>query len=106
MGSGTGDTARARLRIDDTGTITIWAGPNHTGQSIHTTYEQVAADTLDLPIEQIDVHVGDTGAVPESGPTAASAPPTLAGTPSSRPARSCSPGASGSACRWLRTPPE
>ena len=72
MGSGTGDTARARLRIDDTGTITIWAGPNHTGQSIHTTYEQVAADTLDLPIEQIDVHVGDTGAVPESGPTAAS----------------------------------
>lgn len=72
MGSGTGDTARARLQIDDTGRVTIWAGPNHTGQSIHTTYAQIAADTLGLPFDQISVVVGDTSVVPESGPTAAS----------------------------------
>jgi CO/xanthine dehydrogenase Mo-binding subunit len=72
MGSGTGDTARARLTIDPDGHVNIWAGPNHTGQSIQTTYEQIAADALDLPIESIDVHVGDTAVVPESGPTAAS----------------------------------
>ncbi|CAM3377318.1 xanthine dehydrogenase family protein molybdopterin-binding subunit [Occultella aeris] len=72
MGSGTGDTARARLHIDDRGHVIIWAGPNHTGQSIQTTYGQVAADALGLPIETIDVRVGDTGGVPESGPTAAS----------------------------------
>lgn len=72
MGSGTGDAARARLEIDRDGDITIWAGPNHTGQSIQTTYGQVAADVLDLPIEHIDVRIGDTGVVPESGPTAAS----------------------------------
>jgi len=72
MGSGTGDTARARLRIDAQGHVTIWAGPNHTGQSIQTTYGQVAADALGLPIEQVEVRVGDTGEVPESGPTAAS----------------------------------
>ncbi|ACQ79930.1 aldehyde oxidase and xanthine dehydrogenase molybdopterin binding [Beutenbergia cavernae DSM 12333] len=72
MGSGTGDTARARLRIDERGHVTIWAGPNHTGQSIQTTYGQVAADALGLPIEHVDVRVGDTGEVPESGPTAAS----------------------------------
>ena len=72
MGSGTGDTARARLEIDDDGHVTIWAGPNHTGQSIHTTYGQVAADTLGLPFAAITVVVGDTAVVPESGPTAAS----------------------------------
>lgn len=72
MGSGTGDTARARLRIDRTGHITIWAGPNHTGQSIQTTYEQIAADALDVSIDRVEVRVGDTALVPESGPTAAS----------------------------------
>ena len=72
MGSGTGDTARAKLRIDRTGHVTIWAGPNHTGQWIGTTYEQIAADALGLPIEQIEIGVGDTAQVPESGPTAAS----------------------------------
>ncbi|MGO1974037.1 MAG: xanthine dehydrogenase family protein molybdopterin-binding subunit [Propionibacteriaceae bacterium] len=72
MGSGTGDTARARLQFDADGHVTIWAGPNHTGQSIHTTYGQVAADTLGLPFASITVVVGDTSVVPESGPTAAS----------------------------------
>ncbi|WP_159066900.1 xanthine dehydrogenase family protein molybdopterin-binding subunit [Cellulomonas timonensis] len=72
MGSGTGDTARARLRIDGTGHVTIWAGPNHTGQSIQTTYRQVAADTLGMSYDDVSVIVGDTAVVPESGPTAAS----------------------------------
>jgi CO/xanthine dehydrogenase Mo-binding subunit len=72
MGSGTGDVARAHLEIDATGAVTIWAGPNHTGQSIQTTYEQIAADALGLPIDTIRVVVGDTEKVPESGPTAAS----------------------------------
>lgn len=72
MGSGSGDVARARLLIDRQGTLTIWAGPNHTGQSIHTTYGQVAADVLGVDIDRIDVRVGDTDEVLESGPTAAS----------------------------------
>ncbi|MBE7162040.1 MAG: xanthine dehydrogenase family protein [Williamsia herbipolensis] len=72
MGTGTGDVARARLQIDAHGDIAIWAGPNHTGQSIQTTYEQIAADQLGLGIDAVTVHVGDTAQVPESGPTAAS----------------------------------
>lgn len=72
MGSGTGDVARARLRIGRDGRVTIWAGPNHTGQSIQTTYGQIAADRLGFGIDTIDVIVGDTAMVPESGPTAAS----------------------------------
>lgn len=72
MGSGTGDAARARLRVNGEGEVTIWAGPNHTGQSIHTTYTQIAADALGLSFDKIHVVVGDTAVVPESGPTAAS----------------------------------
>lgn len=72
MGSGSGDTARARLDVGADGRLLIWAGPNHTGQSIQTTYEQIAADVLGLPISVVEVRVGDTDEVPESGPTAAS----------------------------------
>lgn len=72
LGSGTGDRAQATLDVTTDGEILIWAGPNHTGQSIQTTYGQVAADALGVPIEAIDVRIGDTSSVPESGPTAAS----------------------------------
>ncbi|WP_166347625.1 xanthine dehydrogenase family protein molybdopterin-binding subunit [Phytoactinopolyspora limicola] len=72
MGSGRGDIARARLIVATDGQINIWAGPNHTGQAIETSYRQVAADVLGLPADRIRVHVGDTELVPESGATAAS----------------------------------
>lgn len=72
MGSGKGDTARARLIVSATGTVHIWAGPNHTGQAIGTAYQQIAADTLGIGYDLIRVHVGDSELVPESGATAAS----------------------------------
>ncbi|PSL01277.1 CO/xanthine dehydrogenase Mo-binding subunit [Haloactinopolyspora alba] len=72
MGSGKGDTARARLIVSATGTVNIWAGPNHTGQAIGTAYRQIAADTLGIDHDRIRVHVGDSELVPESGATAAS----------------------------------
>lgn len=72
LGSTRGDRARARLAIGTDGSVTIWAGPNHSGQFIETAYAQVAADVLDRPYEEIDVKVGDTELVPESGICAAS----------------------------------
>jgi CO/xanthine dehydrogenase Mo-binding subunit len=54
------------------GRVRIWAGPNHTGQAIDVAYRQIAADTLDLPEHLIEVVVGDSQLVPESGATAAS----------------------------------
>jgi CO/xanthine dehydrogenase Mo-binding subunit len=72
MGSGRGDAARARLIVSRDGLVQIWAGPNHTGQAIGTTYAQIAADTLGVPLDRVVVAVGDTQLVPESGPTAAS----------------------------------
>jgi CO/xanthine dehydrogenase Mo-binding subunit len=72
MGSGRGDAARARLIVSLDGRVRIWAGPNHTGQAIDVAYRQIAADTLGLSPGRIDVVVGDSQLVPESGATAAS----------------------------------
>jgi CO/xanthine dehydrogenase Mo-binding subunit len=72
LGSGRGDAAGARLAISPTGRIRIWAGPNHSGQFIETAYAQIAADVLGLPYGDIEVLVGDTLLVPESGSCAAS----------------------------------
>jgi CO/xanthine dehydrogenase Mo-binding subunit len=71
-GSAKGDRAGARLSIGTDGSITIWAGPNHTGQFIETAYAQVAADALGRDYDEIDVVVGDTELVPESGSCTAS----------------------------------
>jgi len=71
-GSGKGDRAGARLQIGVDGSITIWAGPNHSGQFVETAYAQVAADALGRDYDEITVVVGDTELVPESGACAAS----------------------------------
>ena len=71
-GSARGDHAGARLALGTDGSITIWAGPNHSGQFIETAYAQIAADVLGRPYDEIDVLLGDTELVPESGSCAAS----------------------------------
>jgi CO/xanthine dehydrogenase Mo-binding subunit len=71
-GSGRDDAAGARLAIGIDGSIRIWAGPNHSGQFIETAYAQIAADALGKPYDEIEVVVGDTELVPESGSCAAS----------------------------------
>lgn len=72
LGSGRGDTARARLGLATDGSIRIWAGPNHSGQFIETAYAQIAAGVLGERYDEIEVIVGDTDLVPESGSCAAS----------------------------------
>ncbi|MGH8923733.1 MAG: xanthine dehydrogenase family protein molybdopterin-binding subunit [Acidimicrobiia bacterium] len=71
-GSKRGDTSGARLAVGTDGSVRIWAGPNHSGQFIETAYAQIAADALGRPYEEIEVVVGDTELVPESGSCAAS----------------------------------
>lgn len=72
LGSAKGDVARARLIVSRDGLVHIWAGPNHTGQAIDSSYAQIAADTLGLELDRVRVTVGDSQLVPESGPTASS----------------------------------
>jgi CO/xanthine dehydrogenase Mo-binding subunit len=71
-GTGRGDVARARLRVSPQGRVAIEVGPNHSGQSIETAYAQIAGQALGLDPSEIDVVVGDTDLVPESGSCSAS----------------------------------
>jgi CO/xanthine dehydrogenase Mo-binding subunit len=72
LGSARNDFSAARLAISADGSITIWAGPNHSGQAIDTAYAQIAADVLGRPYEDIEVIIGDTELVPAAGSCAAS----------------------------------
>ena len=57
-------TAQGRLRI--------LAASTEIGQGTNTILCQIAAETLGLPYEQVEMAPADTGAVPNSGPTVAS----------------------------------
>ena len=67
MGSACDDRATALLTVLEDGRVRIWAGPNHSGQAIETTYAQIAARSLGRDVEDIDVLVGDTEFAPASG---------------------------------------
>ena len=47
-----------------TGKVTVFTGSHSHGQGHETTFAQVAADELQLPIEDVEIVHGDTGQVP------------------------------------------
>lgn len=54
----------AVVRIHSDGTATVFSGSHSHGQGHDTTFRQVAADRLGLPIEDVDLVEGDTDSVP------------------------------------------
>jgi carbon-monoxide dehydrogenase large subunit len=54
----------ATLRVEPDGQVTLIVGTHSHGQGHETTFAQVAADALGLPVDQISVRFGDTAAVP------------------------------------------
>ncbi len=54
------------------GRVRVLAASTEMGQGTNTILSQIAADTLGLPYEFVDVAQPDTAAVPNSGPTVAS----------------------------------
>jgi len=62
----------AWLRIDPSGTVTIFTGKIELGQGIGTALSQIAADELDLDLKRVDVVHGDTARTPDEGQTAGS----------------------------------
>lgn len=54
----------ATVRADPTGTVTVGVGTSGHGQGHETSFAQIAADTLGIPIEQITVAFGDTATAP------------------------------------------
>jgi nicotinate dehydrogenase subunit B len=60
------------LRIDPTGTVTIFSGKIELGQGIGTALAQIAADELDVEMKRIELVHGDTALTPNEGQTAGS----------------------------------
>jgi CO/xanthine dehydrogenase Mo-binding subunit len=53
-----------RIRIERDGTITALSGKVDFGQGLRTAFAQIVADELDVPIEHVNVVLGDTDQVP------------------------------------------
>jgi nicotinate dehydrogenase subunit B len=62
----------AWLRIDPSGTVTIFTGKIELGQGIGTALAQIAADELDVDVKRIEIVAGDTARTPNEGFTAGS----------------------------------
>ncbi|MFF3066822.1 xanthine dehydrogenase family protein molybdopterin-binding subunit [Kitasatospora sp. NPDC057936] len=70
----------ARVRVNQDGTVTVFAGVIPVGQGIETTLAQIVADRLGVPLDWIAVELGDTATAPYSDLTSqASRSVTLAG---------------------------
>ena len=52
------------MRVHPTGSVTVFTGSHSHGQGHETTFAQVVAARLGIPIENVDVVHGDTGRVP------------------------------------------
>jgi len=64
LGAGAGLYESGKVRVHPTGMVTVYTGSHSHGQGHETTFAQLVADELGLPIEQVEVVHGDTGAIP------------------------------------------
>ena len=54
----------ANIRVHPTGSVTVYTGAHSHGQGHETTFAQLVADQLCVPLAQVDVVHGDTGKIP------------------------------------------
>ncbi len=54
----------AVVRVDPTGTVTVFTGISPHGQGQHTSFAQIVADTIGVDFDNILVRHGDTGTMP------------------------------------------
>jgi carbon-monoxide dehydrogenase large subunit len=52
------------VRVNPTGTVTIFTGSHSHGQGHETTFAQVVAAKLGMPVESVEIVHGDTGRIP------------------------------------------
>ena len=69
----------AEVELDDAGSVTVKTGTSPHGQGHDTTWAQLVADQLGVPIEQTAVVHGDTSKVPRGGGTMGSRSAVLGG---------------------------
>ncbi len=63
---------RAKVRLETDGTVTVLIGTQSTGQGHATAYAQLVSQHLDVPVERVRVHQGDTDLVATGGGTGGS----------------------------------
>ncbi|MBI4587623.1 MAG: molybdopterin-dependent oxidoreductase, partial [Candidatus Rokubacteria bacterium] len=78
-GTGIGPYEGAVVRLDPSGKVVVATGACSQGQGHETVFAQIAAETLGVPLEDVTVIGGDTGAIPFGVGTFASRSAVLAG---------------------------
>jgi len=63
LGARAGLYEAAEVRVHPTGKVTVFTGSHSHGQGHETSFSQVVADRLGIPIEDVDIQHGDTGKV-------------------------------------------
>ena len=64
LGGRVGLYESAVVRVDPTGTVSVFTGTHSHGQGHATTFAQIVADKLGIPIESVDIVHGDTDRIP------------------------------------------
>ena len=64
LGGRVGLYESAVVRVDPTGTISVFTGTHSHGQGHATTFAQIVADKLGVPLDSIDIVHGDTDRIP------------------------------------------
>ena len=85
--SGSGPWEYARVEIDSSGKVVLYAGCSSLGQGVETILAQIVADELGVRFEDIRVVHGDTDLVPFGGGSFASRGTVMAGNASLKAAR-------------------
>jgi carbon-monoxide dehydrogenase large subunit len=64
LGAGAGLWESGQVRVHPTGSVTVYTGSHSHGQGHETTFAQLVADQLGIPMEQVEVVHGDTAQIP------------------------------------------
>jgi carbon-monoxide dehydrogenase large subunit len=64
LGAGVGLWESGAIRVHPTGKVTVLTGSHTHGQGHETTFAQIVADELGLPMQDIEIVHGDTGRTP------------------------------------------
>ena len=64
LGARAGLYEAGEVRVHPTGTVTVFTGSHSHGQGHETTFAQVVAGKLGIPVESVEIVHGDTGRVP------------------------------------------
>ncbi len=64
LGARAGLFEAGEVRVHPTGTVTVFTGSHSHGQGHETTFAQVVAGRLGIPVESVEIVHGDTGRIP------------------------------------------